>query len=116
MKKYLVYVMGTVYALAGINHFIMPEVYTRIMPPIFPAALMLVYVSGVAEILLGIGLCIKATRKIAAWGLIALLIAIYPVHFYMALHPDIFNNVPLAGLYLRIPLQLLFIYWACVYT
>jgi uncharacterized membrane protein len=80
-----------------------------------PYSLELVYISGVAEILCGLGLFIPATRKAAAWGTVALLIAISPTHIYMAMHPDGWGVAPIV-LYARLPLQLLLIWLAWTYT
>jgi uncharacterized membrane protein len=103
---------------AGVNHFLSPAAYVAMMPTALPAPLELVYVSGVAEILGGLGLILPATRRLAAWGLIALLIAVFPANLNMAV-----NHLPLAGrplpswaLWGRLPLQLVLIGWAAVFT
>ena len=105
-------------AVAGINHFVHPAPYLGMMPEVLPAHLTLVYVSGVAEILGGLGLILPATRRLAAWGLIALLIAVFPANLNMAL-----NHLPLGphvlptwALWGRLPLQLLMIWWAASFT
>ena len=82
------------------------------MPPIFPLHLEAVYLSGLFEILGGVGVLIARTRSIAGWGLLALLIAVYPANIYMALTPEAFPDIPLFGLYFRLALQFLFFYWA----
>jgi uncharacterized membrane protein len=111
------YVMAAVYFLAGVNHFISPELYLRIMPSYIPEHALMVQLSGVAEILLGVGLVWPPTRRWAAWGVIALLIAITPAHIFMIQeHATLFSEVPLWGLYLRLPLQLLLMFWAYQYT
>ena len=115
IKKCFVYVMGTFYILAGINHFWHPSFYTKLIAGFLPYSLELVYISGVAEILCGLGLFIPATRKAAAWGTVALLIAISPTHIYMAMHPDGWGVAPIV-LYARLPLQLLLIWLAWTYT
>ena len=108
--------MGLAYVVAGAMHFVKPDGYVRIMPDWLPAHLLLVYLSGVAEIVLGAGLWFTATRRWAAWGLIAMLMAIFPANLNMAINYEQFANVPAVLLYLRLPLQLLFIYWAWIYT
>ena len=96
----------------GIDHFINPEFYLSIMPPIFPLHLEAVYLSGLFEILGGVGVLIARTRSIAGWGLLALLIAVYPANIYMALTPQAFPDISLFALYFRLALQFLFFYWA----
>ncbi|MEP6903308.1 MAG: MauE/DoxX family redox-associated membrane protein, partial [Actinomycetota bacterium] len=90
IKLILQWIFGIAFILAGVNHFLNPNFYLRMMPPIFPAHLFLVYLSGVFEIALGILLLIPKFTHFAAWGLIALLIAVYPANIYMALNTDIF--------------------------
>ena len=82
------------------------------MPPIFPLHLEAVYLSGLFEILGGVGVLIARTRSIAGWGLLALLIAVYPANIYMALTPEAFPDITLFALYFRLALQFLFFYWA----
>tara|TARA_B100000212_G_scaffold276508_1_gene216028 strand:+ start:1545 stop:1829 length:285 start_codon:yes stop_codon:yes gene_type:complete len=82
------------------------------MPPIFPLHLEAVYLSGLFEILGGVGVLIARTRSIAGWGLLALLIAVYPANIYMALTPEAFPDISLFALYFRLALQFLFFYWA----
>lgn len=96
---------------AGLNHFINPAMYLKIMPPIFPFPLELVYVSGVFEILGGLGLFLRRTRLVAVWGLILLLIAVFPANMHMAIHPEITPKIPIWILFLRLPLQALIIAW-----
>ena len=96
----------------GVDHFINPNFYLSIMPPSFPLHLEAVYISGLFEILGGIGVLLSKTRKLAGWGLFALLIAVYPANIYMALTPEAFPDIPLSALYFRLVLQFLFFYWA----
>ena len=96
----------------GVDHFINPDFYLSIMPPSFPMHLEAVYISGLFEILGGIGVLLSKTRKLAGWGLFALLIAVYPANIYMALTPEAFPEIPLSALYFRLVLQFLFFYWA----
>lgn len=101
------------YSVAGAMHFIRPELYLRIMPPYIPWHSAMVRVSGVCEILGGLGLLIPATRRTAAWGLVALLIAVFPANVYMATHPLEAGAVSIAPVlrWGRLPLQLLLIWW-----
>ncbi len=110
--------LSILFMVAGSLHFIAPRLYLRIIPPYLPAPLALVYISGAAEILGGAGLLIPSTRQAAAWGLIALLIAVLPANIYMATAhlsaPGIMGQS--WAQWLRIPLQLPLIYWAWLYT
>ena len=81
------------------------------MPPCFPLHAEAVYISGFFEILGGICLLIPRLRKISGWGLMALLICVYPANIYMAITPEAFPEIPLSFLYLRLALQFLFFYW-----
>ena len=78
----------------------------------FPLHLEAVYLSGLFEILGGVGVLIARTRSIAGWGLLVLLIAVYPANIYMALTPEAFPDISLFALYFRLALQFLFFYWA----
>ncbi len=106
---------AALFVLGGVGHFVSPEVYLRIMPPELPGPRALVAISGAAEVALGVLLLIRPTRRAAAWGLIALLIAVFPANVFMWRHADEFGLPPLA-LLLRLPLQGLLIYWAWLYT
>jgi uncharacterized membrane protein len=103
---------------AGVNHFVDPAPYVGMMPEVLPAPLALVYVSGAAEIVGGLGLILPATRRLAAWGLIALLIAVFPANVNMALHhlPLGTRVVPSWALWARLPLQLVLVAWAYSFT
>ncbi len=110
--------LAVLFLLSGTLHFTAPHLYLRIMPPYLPEPLALVYLSGGAEILGGAGLLLPATRTIAAWGLVGLLIAVLPANIFMAS-----AHLPAPGImgqswaqWLRIPLQLPLIYWAWLYT
>ncbi len=108
--------MALFYTAAGINHFANTQFYLRMMPPYLPLHLELVYLSGAVEICLGIALLIRRCRQMAAWGIIALLVAIYPANIHMALNAHLFPEFSSLGLYLRLPVQLLFIAWAYWHT
>ena len=77
-KEILRLVYGVLFALAGANHFVYTDFYLSIMPPYLPSPLALVYVSGACEIALGIGLLFRSTQRFAAWGMIALIVAVTP--------------------------------------
>jgi uncharacterized membrane protein len=105
--------LAVLFCGAGIMHFVAPSAYARIVPPGLPAPALLVLVSGVAEIAGGVGLLIPATRVAAGWGLIALLVAVFPANVRMLQmavesHASVLSQ---AVLVLRLPLQPLLIYW-----
>jgi uncharacterized membrane protein len=108
--------MAALYVTAGAGHFILTRAYVRIMPDYVPAHRELVLLSGAAEIAGGIGLLIPQTRRAAAWGIVLLLIAVFPANLSMVQHPDRFPDVPLWVSWLRLPLQLALIAWAWQYT
>jgi uncharacterized membrane protein len=108
--------MGTLYVGAGVLHFVVTRTYERIVPDYLPAHHSLVMISGAAEIAGGIGLLINATQVPAAYGIIALLIAVMPANVWMVQHPERYPGLPLWALYVRLPLQLLLIWWAWQYT
>lgn len=107
---------GVLFVAAGVNHFVRPDFYVRIVPPYLPWPRELVLVSGVAEVLLGVLLLIPRTTVLAAWGLIALLIAVFPANLHMALHTGQYPEVPAWALWLRLPMQGVLIAWAWWYT
>jgi uncharacterized membrane protein len=98
------------FVVAGTFHFLKPEMYLQIMPPYLPAPQLLVAVSGIAEMAGGIGLLVHPWRRAAGWGLIALLIAVFPANIYMLQHPGQFHFAPWI-LWARLPLQGVFIAW-----
>ncbi len=103
---------------AGLNHFVAADTYVAMMPSALPAHRALVYLSGIAEIAGGLGLILPATRRWAAWGLIALLVAVFPANVNMAINhlPLGERVVPTWALWARLPLQLVLIAWAWWYT
>ena len=97
---------------AGVNHFVNPDFYVRIMPPYLPAHLELVYLSGIFEVLGGVAVLFPKLRSRAGRGLILLLLAVFPANIHMAFHPGQFPELAPLVLYARLPLQLLLIAWA----
>lgn len=118
VKTVLRWVMTVFMTAAGVMHFVNPGAYVAMMPAQLPAPLLLVQVSGVAEIAGGLGLILPQTRRLAAWGLVALFIAIFPANVNMAVHhlPLDGKPVPPALLWARLPLQLVLIAWAAWYA
>ena len=111
------YLMSAVYIFAGIMHFVKPRFYRPMMPPYIPWHNAMIALSGVAELALGVGLLIPSVRSLAAWGVIALLIAVSPVHIYMLqVRKEKFAKIPLWFLLARLPMQILLMVWAYLYT
>ena len=108
-------VLAAPFLVSGVGHFISTDTFVKIMPPYIPFHRELVLLSGVFEIALGVLLLIPSTTRLAAWGLIALLIAVFPANVYMYQHRELFHMSPLV-LMLRLPLQGILILWAWVYT
>ncbi|MFO8147374.1 MAG: DoxX family protein [Bacteroidota bacterium] len=109
------YLMAGIYILAGTIHFLKPKTYLRIMPRYLPAPKLLVYLSGAAEILLGIGLIFEETKDLAIYGIILMLIVFLLVHFYMLSSKKAGAGIPVWALWLRIPLQFGLMWWAFYY-
>ena len=110
------YLMSVFYVLNGANHFLSTEVYLDIMPPYIPFHLELVYLSGVIEIFLGMLLLARKSRKLASYGIILLLIAIFPANIYHLTSAGAGLGTPPWVLWARLPLQILFIAWAYWHT
>jgi uncharacterized membrane protein len=110
--------MGVFYISIGISHFTSPIWYVKIVPPYLPYKLELVYISGLFEILFGGMLFFKKTRFLAGWGLILLLIAVYPANIYLAqTNGAAMNTTPLIA-WGRLPVQFIFVglaYWHSKY-
>ncbi len=105
--------MPLLFVTAGILHFLKSSLFIKIVPPYLPAPRLLVYVSGMAEIAGGIGLQAPRVRRLAAWGLILLLVAVFPANIYMATnHIQVTAvSIPQWVLWARLPLQVVLIWW-----
>jgi uncharacterized membrane protein len=110
------YFCGICFVVAGLLHFVAPNFYLKIMPQYLPWHLELVYASGVAEIVLGAMLIFRRLQVLAAWGLILLLIAVFPANIYVYQHQEIMPDVSPVAHLLRLPLQGVFIAWVFWYT
>ena len=104
---------GLTFIFAGVSHFFIPDTFIKLMPPFVPFPLAMVYVSGIFEILGGIGLIVSKTRRAASYGLILLLLAVYPANIYVAM-----ENIQLGGFmsnsfyqWFRVVLQIPLIFW-----
>lgn len=118
-KQALLVVTAGFYVLAGINHFVNPDIYLPMMPPYLPWHRALILLSGAAEAGLGLALLVPSIRPAAAWGIIVLLIAIFPANLHIALHDvPLFGNPEGFGVWnwVRLPFQALLIAWAWWYT
>jgi uncharacterized membrane protein len=105
--------LAALFVGAGVNHFVAPRAYERIVPPRLQGhAKQLVAVSGVAEVLGGLGTLTPRARGSAGLGLIALLVAVFPANVYMAREPEKFRPIPRWALYARLSLQPLMMWWA----
>lgn len=110
------YCMAVIYFIAGCNHFRNPKLYIKIIPEYFPNRKLLNILSGLIEIILAVLLCIPQFTNYAAWGIILLLIAVFPANLYMYQNKKASLGLPKWVLLLRLPLQLLLIFWAYQYT
>ena len=110
------WLLAALFVVAGVSHFLRPPFYDRMVPPYLPAPHLLVIISGIAEIFLGVLLVIPRFSRLAAWGLIALLIAVSPANIHMALHPNLFPEFHPAALWIRLPVQLVLMAWAYWFT
>ena len=117
IKFTTIVIMSLFYIWVGINHFIDPAWFVKIMPPYLPFHYEAVYVSGFFEILFGLMLIIPGSRRYAAWGLILLLIAVYPANIYLAFNEDpqiAIGISAFAASWVRLPIQFIFLglaYW-----
>ncbi|MEA3211101.1 MAG: hypothetical protein QOE70_4158 [Chthoniobacter sp.] len=115
LKATFRWIMALFFVAAGANHLLAPKFYLELMPAWLPWHQGLIFASGFAEILLGVSVLLPRLRGIAGWGLIALLIAIFPANIHAALHG--FRSVPGWILWARLPFQLVLIawvYWCCL--
>ena len=98
------------FVAVGVKHFTDADLFVSIVPPYLPWHLELVYLSGVFEILGGLGLLFERSRKPAGWGLLALLVAVYPANIHMLVNEIYLDGMPEEKwlLWARMPMQLLF--------
>ena len=115
IKKSLAF-MSIFYILAGTLHFVIPDFYMKIMPDYIPYHREMIYLSGIAEIILVFGLLTRNLMRISAWGIIALLVAVFPANVYAYTNDALDLGVPKWALLLRLPLQGILVYWAYIYA
>lgn len=108
------YLMALFYISAGVMHFVNSSFFEQIVPSVLPFPLLIVYLSGVAELALGAGLALPRTRRWAAWGVVALLVAVYPANLYHWLSDVKIDGLAVPAIYhpIRALVQLLLIAWA----
>ncbi len=115
IKSALKILLAIFMVAAGTTHFVNPGFFLKIMPPYLPWHLQLVYLSGLIEFALGVMLLVPRFSRLAAWGIVALLIGVFPANIYLYQHQDILPASPIVHL-LRLPLQALFMLWAFWFT
>jgi uncharacterized membrane protein len=115
-KAILKYLFAASFVLAGLNHFINTDFYLKIMPPYLHRHLPLVYLSGVVEVVLGVLLLTPKLTRVAAWGMVALLVAVFPANIHMAVNHELYPAYNVTALWLRLPLQIVLMVCAYWYT
>lgn len=115
-KEISLYLMALLYFAAGVNHFINPKIYVKIIPRWLPQPELINYISGASEIVLALLLIPVLTRITAAWLLIALLVVIFPANIQMLINYQRAKHPMLWLAWLRLPLQIILIWWAWLYT
>ena len=110
------YLFAAIFIFAGFRHFYNPDFYLRIMPPYLPWPSALHLFAGFFEALLGVMLLIPRFQRLAAWGLVALLIAVYPANIHMSINHHLYPELPMIFHWIRLPLQFVLIVWACWFT
>lgn len=112
MRTVFRWIAALFFVAAGLNHFRQPEIYLGMMPPWLPVPETMNVISGAAEVLGGLGLLLPLTRRFAGWGLVLLLVAVFPANLHVALQgymPGV--SIPSIVLWLRLPVQVLMIMW-----
>jgi uncharacterized membrane protein len=109
MRRVLRWVLALAMIAVGVDHFVLPDFFVRIVPRALPSPLFLVQLSGVCEVLGGLGLLVPKTRRAAGIGLVLLYVAVFPANVNMVLHPELGGAVPLWALWARLPFQVVFI-------
>ncbi|MEI8259658.1 MAG: DoxX family membrane protein [Deltaproteobacteria bacterium] len=118
MKTALRMILAVAMMAIGVLHLVDPGPFVGIVPAALPAPVVLVYVSGIFEIAGGLGLLLARTRRAAAWGLVALYVAVFPANINMAVNHLRLGSTPVspALAWGRLPLQIVFIAWAWWFT
>lgn len=109
------YSMAAIYVMAGVLHFVEPKFYLKITPKWVPFPEHVNVLVGVIEIVLGLALLFTTTCQYAAIGIIALLVAVFPANVYHFQKAKRKQKLVLVTL-LRLPIQVLLIYWAYTFV
>lgn len=99
------------FGAAGCAHFFASEFFVAIMPPYLPWHMQIIWLSGTFEIAGALGLTQPQFRHAAGIGLMLLAVAVLPANLHMALYANDFSTLPTWLLYLRLPLQLVILFW-----
>lgn len=111
MPRLPLIIIALFFMAGGIAHFVVADFFVMAMPSYLGYHKELVLISGVFEILGAVGILVPQTRLLAGYGLIALIVAVYPANINMALHPENYKELPELFLYARLPFQFLFIWF-----
>ena len=111
MPRIAVLIIALFFITGGIAHFVITDFFILAMPAYLNYHRELVLISGVFELLGAIGILLPRTRVLAGYGLIVLCIAVFPANINMAMHPEQFTNIKEIFLYIRLPVQLVFIWF-----
>ena len=106
--------LALLFVFAGAGHFIKTQEMAQLLPPWVPLPKLVIYLTGIIEFILVIGLLNRKSRNIFGWAAIVVFIVFLPANIYGA-----YSKVELGGhewglsyLILRVPLQIFFIFWA----
>ena len=114
--RFFLYFMILLYVGAGINHFVKPEFYEKMMPSYIPFHSFCIYFSGVCEIAFALLLLFNKTRKVSAWLIVAMLVVFFVIHIHMLIDCLDNDDVMFWVAIIRIPIQFVLIWWAHLYT
>ncbi|HEC58170.1 MAG TPA: hypothetical protein ENI24_01220 [Methylophaga sp.] len=104
-------IIALFFTIGGIAHFVLIDKFISIMPSYLGYPKQLVIISGIFELLGAMGILFSQTRRFAGYGLIALIVAVYPANIHMALHAQDYPTIPEMVLWLRLPLQFFFVWF-----
>ncbi len=116
MNQFFFYLMIVLYVIAGINHFLKPQFYEKMMPSYIPFHSFCIYFSGICEVLFAVLLIPTKTRKTSAWLIILMLTVFFIIHIQMLIDNWDNDDVMFWASIVRIPLQFVLIWWAWLYT
>ncbi len=116
LLQVLMYVLAGFFVFAGVYHFLKPKFFLRIIPPILPLKEWINWITGGFEVALGLLLLFPSYQSIAAWGIMILLVAVFPANIYHLMAKGAGMKVPIWALWVRLPLQGVLIWWAYQYT